>query len=127
MSRSPSLRSPRPCLCRWVLACLLLSWGLAYAAPLLRPAVLASVCSSVGAMRLVDRDSGKSVEQGALGGQGLPDCAQCLSGTLTAPPPTAPAFVIPALLPASIAQRGADCPCKTPTRAPQARGPPLSV
>lgn len=127
MSRSLSLRTPRPCLCRWVLACLLLSWGLAYAAPLLRPAVLASVCSSVGAMRLVDRDSGKSVEQGALGGQGLPDCAQCLSASLSAPPPSATTLVLPAVQAAPIAQHGADSACKTPTRAPPARGPPLSV
>ena len=65
-----------------VLWCLLMSWSLAFASPLVRPPQSTTVCSSAG-LQWVD-----------LGGDGAPvtadhalDCALCLPTALPAPPP----------------------------------------
>lgn len=68
----PHLR--RPCVCRWLLGCLLMSWCLAYATPLLHPTALELVCSSGGSLRLVDLSTGEEASSS------MPDCALCLTG-----------------------------------------------
>lgn len=124
------MRSPRQCLCRWLLACLLLSWGLAYGAPLMRPAgpMSTSVCSAARTLRLVDPGTNKSVERGDVGAHGLPDCAQCLASTLAAPPPAATAATaFSAPLPLTPAAQSRDIPTPALPAMPPARGPPLSI
>lgn len=120
-------RASRPGLCRWVLGGLLLSWGLACAAPLLRPAVLTLVCSGAGMSRLVDLSRGEPVEAGHAAIPDLPDCAQCLAATVAAPPPApqGSSFGGPDR---PLAQRPAvPAPFLFAAPMPPARGPPDSV
>jgi hypothetical protein len=107
----------------WVLGCLLLAWGLAWAAPLLKPPTLNLVCSASGGVSLVAaNDDGQPVGSAH---QAL-DCALCLPTSLPPPcPPAVPDIVAcgstiplpfePVLVPTASA---------TP---PPARGPPVPL
>ncbi len=105
----------------WVLACLLLAWGLAWAAPLLKPPTLNLVCSAAGGVQLIElADDGQPA--GNTGHQAL-DCALCLPSSL--PPPAAPAMPVIEAGPA--AGRLSLAALLVPTvsaKPPPARGPP---
>lgn len=110
------LRSRCQCPVLW---CLLLSWSLVLASPLIRPPQSTSVCSSTGLQWVDIGDDGAPVTAAhAL------DCALCLPTALPAPPPLADAW----LLNFGHSQRAVATvarhtfPEATP---PPARGPPL--
>lgn len=104
---------------RWVLACVLLAWGCAWAAPLLQPSGLHVVCGANGHVKVV-----ASAPSGAAGAIDAHDCPLCT-----------PPGVLPTSLPASpatatAAQDAAESgvpshPSATPGALPPARGPPL--
>ena len=85
-------------LARLVLAWFALSLGVAVASPLVQPRALELVCTAGAGMQLV-----------VLDGEGLPvaashaalDCPACLGTTL---PPPSPAWDLPAVAPAPLAQ-----------------------
>lgn len=108
----------RPCVCRWLLGCLLLSWCLAYAAPLIHPAALDLVCSSAGGLRLVDLSTGEEASSS------MPDCALCLTGG--APPPASawlPDFIPPG--PPTLGLKQRFTLTVASAAPPPARGPPV--
>ncbi len=104
---------------RWVLACVLLAWGCAWAAPLLQPSGLHVVCGANGHVKLV-----AAAPTGAASPIDAHDCPLCTPpGALPTSLPASPApaiatqvaatGVVPSHLPA------------TPGALPPARGPPL--
>lgn len=119
---SVRLRTPRRC--AWVLLALLISWTCAYAAPLVQPANLAVVCSSLGPMRIVDMNSGVAVEDGALDLSGMPECALCLSTVLSAPPSDPSAYASPSARSDAIRCDVCLSPSLGPLPVLQARAPP---
>lgn len=72
------LRSRCPCPVLW---CLLMSWSLVFASPLIRPPQSTPVCSSVG-VQWVDLGDDGTTSAAAH----APDCALCLPTALPAPP-----------------------------------------
>ncbi|MBA4343711.1 MAG: hypothetical protein C0423_16350 [Methylibium sp.] len=112
----PHLR--RPCVCRWLLGCLLLSWCVAYAAPLIHPAALELVCSTGGSLRLIDLSTGEDASSS------MTDCALCLAGG--APPPAAaslPDFFPPG--PPTLGRKQRLTLTASSSAPPPARGPPV--
>lgn len=102
-----------------VLWCLLMSWSLAFASPLVRPPQGTLVCSSAG-LQWVDigDDGAPSAAAHAL------DCALCLSTALPVPDPTAESWLLDfGHSPRATADAARHLfPEATP---PPARGPPL--
>lgn len=105
----------------WVLACLLLAWGLAWAAPLLKPPTLNLVCSAAGGVQLIElADDGQPA--GNTGHQAL-DCALCLPSSL--PPPAPPSMpVLEAGNPDGLPHFDALLVPTARATPPPARGPP---
>lgn len=119
MSRPPLLHQLRlASLRRWVLACVLLAWGGAWATPLLQPTELHLVCGANGHVKLVaasaDRDSAPSTS----------DCPLCTppvlatAGVAALPDPIAADVAAPAALPDFH-------PSANTGALPPARGPPV--
>lgn len=104
---------------RWVLACVLMAWGAAWATPLLQPAGLQVVCSASGHLKVVAAKA-----HGQSHASHASDCTQCApSSLMSAPLPAQP----PALL--AVADAAA-VPTPSPESArsgalPPARGPPI--
>ncbi|MFT3666406.1 DUF2946 domain-containing protein [Piscinibacter sp.] len=118
MSLAPPLHTSRTAtLRRWVLACVLMAWGAAWAAPLLQPGGLQVVCSASGHLELVATDADGHHASHA------DDCAQCAPSSLMGAPPPAPPD------PVAVADGAATlAPLPESTRVsglPPARGPPI--
>jgi len=72
-------------LARLVLVWFVLALGVAVAAPLVQPQALELVCSSAGAVKLVQVG-----DDGSTAAAHLLDCPLCLTGSGSAPPPAVP-------------------------------------
>lgn len=125
-STAPFLVRRRPCLCRWVLACLLMSWSLAGAMPLIAPAMLVPLCGPESGLRWVDAGTGTAVEDGALDAHGLPDCALCLVPLIGAPPPAGRPLTAPSTAGLRAGVVSLVPPPGGPAAAAWARGPPVA-
>lgn len=107
---------------RWVLACVLMAWGWAWAAPLLQPSGLHVVCKANGHLELVAPASagvGK-VHAGHTG-----DCPLCTPPSAAPVPPPVLPDPIATVSPAA-AQRPLSPPSAMTDALPPARGPPFS-
>lgn len=106
--------------CRWAALCLLLSWCVAFASPLVKPASLQLICSKAGIelVSLIDAQDNDDAMQVV----GL-DCPACLPVGL--PPADTRALITAALPAADIAPPFISRPPAFPGLAPPARGPPL--
>lgn len=105
--------------CRWAVLCLLLSWCVAFASPLFKPASLQLICGHAGLELVVLSDA--QDDEGALQASGL-DCPACLPvGLPPADPGSQPRAALPA---AAIAARFISHPPSFTGLAPPARGPP---
>lgn len=82
------LRSRLRRIARFLVMALCLSWGLAIAAPLIKPPVLALVCSADGTRLQAQDEAG-----GGIAHRLTPECALCILLTppsLPSPPPETP-------------------------------------
>jgi len=104
---------------RWMLACVLLAWGAAWATPLLQPGGLQVVCSASGHLKLV---GAKAAGHGA---SHIGDCTQCAPSSLMSTPlPRLPDLMLAAA--AGAAADRSPSPESARTGAlPPARGPPI--
>lgn len=104
---------------RWVLACVLMAWGAAWAAPLLQPAGLHLVCSASGHVKLITTAPSDAGEPGHAG-----DCPLCTPPSLITA--TASAWPGTAAVAGGPVVAGHPSPPSATTGAlPPARGPPL--
>lgn len=104
---------------RWVMACVLMAWGCAWAAPLLQPAGLHVVCGAKGHVKLI-----ASAPMDRAGAIDAHDCPLCT------PPGVVPTSLPASTGPAAVTERGTASPIPSPASAtpgalPPARGPPL--
>jgi hypothetical protein len=107
---------------RCVLAWLLLSLGVAVAAPMVHPQAIELVCSAAGAIKVVVHTDDGAQEVGVS----HLDCPLC---TPTGAPPPTPSFALPTPLPLSRAVQSIPAArIAAATSAPlPARGPPSSL
>ena len=108
-------------LARFVLACMVLSLGVAVASPIVKPQNVLLVCTGSGLMKvLVTADDGSTSEMGSTS----MDCPLC--ATLGAPPPALPVCQAVPTLPLAYALQSipsAHIAARTAAPLP-ARGPP---
>jgi hypothetical protein len=105
-------------LARLVLAWFVLALGVAVASPLVQPQALELVCSSAGAVKLVQVG-----DDGAAASTHLLDCPLCLTGS--APPPAVPSSWTQALPPAhALPALAAPMHAGRTAAPPPSRGPP---
>lgn len=105
--------------CRWAALCLLLSWCVAFASPLIKPASLQLICSKAG-IELVSLTDAQDHE-GDLQVLVL-DCPACLPVGL--PPADTNALITAALPATDVAPPFISRPPAFSGLAPPARGPP---
>ena len=107
---------------RWVMACVLMAWGCAWAAPLLQPAGLHVVCGANGHVKVV--------ASAPMGGTGAIDAIDAHDCPLCTPPSVLPPSVPASPRPSAVTACAAAAPVPSPATAapgdlPPARGPPL--
>lgn len=104
---------------RWVMACVLMAWGCAWAAPLLQPAGLHVVCGANGHVKVV-----ASAPTGSTGASDAHDCPLCTPPSVL--PPSVPASPAPSAATECVVAGSGASPASAATGAlPPARGPPL--